>query len=282
MTAARDLTRLVRSWLQEDRHEDASRVLDLVLDQLDSTPQRRAGWLARRFPMNYTAKFALTAAVVVVLAAIGIGVFLQKDASVGPSVPTPSPSARSLPEAGPLEPGIYEMPASVAGVAFEFTVPAGWATDKDDFVSKHMKGNDEIAFSAWQVTHLFTNACHPDQGQVVEVGPTVDDLANALATQKGRRASGPTDTDIDGYPAKRIELAPRSSSSTCDEPLRVWAGVGGDTGSGWRSFTGQTDVIYVVDAGGRRLVINTWHLAGATEADVTELEGILASIRFSK
>ena len=48
MSANRDLTHTVRSWLQEDGHEDASRVLDLVLDQLDATPQRRVGWLARR------------------------------------------------------------------------------------------------------------------------------------------------------------------------------------------------------------------------------------------
>ena len=37
MSANRDLTHTVRSWLQEERYEDASRVLDLVLDQLDAT-----------------------------------------------------------------------------------------------------------------------------------------------------------------------------------------------------------------------------------------------------
>ena len=45
MSTDRDVTRIVRSWLHEDAYEDADRVLDLVLDQIDTTPQRRAcGW----------------------------------------------------------------------------------------------------------------------------------------------------------------------------------------------------------------------------------------------
>ena len=51
MTANRELDREVRSWLREDGHEDADRLLSEVLDQLDTTPQRHAGWLARRFPI---------------------------------------------------------------------------------------------------------------------------------------------------------------------------------------------------------------------------------------
>ena len=51
MSTDRDTTRIVRSWLQTDEHESADRVLDAVLDQLDTTPQRRATWWpARRFP----------------------------------------------------------------------------------------------------------------------------------------------------------------------------------------------------------------------------------------
>ena len=41
-TSDRDVDRAIRSWLHEDRHEDVSRVAGAVLDQLDTTPQRRA------------------------------------------------------------------------------------------------------------------------------------------------------------------------------------------------------------------------------------------------
>jgi hypothetical protein len=61
MNTDRDTTRIVRSWLQTDEYESADHVLDTVLDQLDTTPQRRAGWLGRRLPtMNNTAKLTLT------------------------------------------------------------------------------------------------------------------------------------------------------------------------------------------------------------------------------
>ena len=61
MSTDRDITRIVRSWLRTDEHESADRVLDAVLDRLDTTPQRRATWWpAWRFPeMNNTAKLAL-------------------------------------------------------------------------------------------------------------------------------------------------------------------------------------------------------------------------------
>jgi hypothetical protein len=39
-------------------------------------------------------------------------------------------------------------------------------------------------------------------------------------------------------------------------------------------------VIYITEVAGKRLVIGTWYLPGASEADITQLEGIIASIRF--
>ena len=41
MSTDRDIDRTVRSWLNEDRHEDADRVLGTVLDQVDTSPQGR-------------------------------------------------------------------------------------------------------------------------------------------------------------------------------------------------------------------------------------------------
>ena len=71
MSTDRDVERIVRSWMDEGVTQLPDRVLDLVLDQIPATPQRRAGWLARRFPiMNTYARLSLIAAVV--LAAVGI------------------------------------------------------------------------------------------------------------------------------------------------------------------------------------------------------------------
>ena len=38
----RDVNRAIRSWLHEDRHEDVSRIAGAVLDQVETTRQRRA------------------------------------------------------------------------------------------------------------------------------------------------------------------------------------------------------------------------------------------------
>ena len=49
MTTERDpRTRTVLSWLREDQHENAERVLLRALDEVDTTPQRRSWWPAWR------------------------------------------------------------------------------------------------------------------------------------------------------------------------------------------------------------------------------------------
>ena len=73
MSTDRDVTRIVRSWLEEGVTALPDRVLDTVLDQLPATPQRRAWWPARRLrEMNNLAKLAIAAAAVVVVAIVGI------------------------------------------------------------------------------------------------------------------------------------------------------------------------------------------------------------------
>jgi hypothetical protein len=94
-TSDRDVNRAIRSWLHEDRHEDASRVAGAVLDQVETIPQRRAGWLAWRTPtMNKFVTIGLGAAAVVVLAIfIGSQVLVSRDGIGGPGdEPTPTPS----------------------------------------------------------------------------------------------------------------------------------------------------------------------------------------------
>ena len=115
MSTDRDVTRIVRSWLHEDAHEDADRVLDLVLDLVDTTPQRRASWLARRVPtMNNYARLGLVAAAVLAVVIVGIGLFgrspdVGPPASSSPSVsawrqrrPAPSRSLQLKPRASPV------------------------------------------------------------------------------------------------------------------------------------------------------------------------------------
>ena len=73
MSTDRDVTRIVRSWLEDGATALPDRVLDNVLDQLPTTSQRRAWWPARRLrEMNSALKFAIAATAVVVVAIVGI------------------------------------------------------------------------------------------------------------------------------------------------------------------------------------------------------------------
>jgi hypothetical protein len=92
----RDVTRAIRSWLHEDRHEDVSRIAGAVLDQVETTRQRRSWWPARRIAqMNTYAKFALAAAAVLVVAVVGYNVLPGRGGVGGPTA-TPSPSPAQL------------------------------------------------------------------------------------------------------------------------------------------------------------------------------------------
>jgi hypothetical protein len=66
MSTDRDTRRIVRSWLKTEERESADRVLDAVLDRLDTTPQRRATWWpARRNPdMSNIFRISIAAAAV--------------------------------------------------------------------------------------------------------------------------------------------------------------------------------------------------------------------------
>jgi hypothetical protein len=88
-------TRIVLSWLREETHENAERVLLRALDEVDATPQRRSWWPAwRTNRMNTYAKLIAAAAAVLVVAVVGYQ-FLPGSGGVGsqPTIaPSPSPA----------------------------------------------------------------------------------------------------------------------------------------------------------------------------------------------
>jgi hypothetical protein len=86
-------TRIVVSWLREDSHENAERVLLRALDEVDTTAQRRSWWPAwRDFRMNTYAKLIAVAAAVLVVAIGGYNL-LPGQRIIGPgATPAPSPT----------------------------------------------------------------------------------------------------------------------------------------------------------------------------------------------
>jgi hypothetical protein len=133
-TSDRNVDRVIRSWLHEDRHEDVSRVAGAVLDLLDTTPQRRSPWWpARRIPfMNKPFSLGLGAAAVVAALVIGAQVLgppapdgVGSVPSASPSL-TPAPNATAEPSPSPMSapPLTQSFTSTVHGISVSY--PEGW------------------------------------------------------------------------------------------------------------------------------------------------------------
>ena len=122
MTTERDPdTRIVLSWLREDLHENAERVLLRALDEVDTTPQRRSWWPAwRGFRMTKLAVTAGAAAAVLLVAVAGYNL-LPGPGILGPAA-APSLHARGTfvhRDWGPVE---FEATQEGSGVTGRMTV----------------------------------------------------------------------------------------------------------------------------------------------------------------
>ena len=301
----RDVTRAIRSWLHEDRHEDVSRIAAAVLDRVEATPRRRARWwpARRSSDMNNFAKVLFATAAVVVVAVVGINLLPRSQTGVGgppqsasPSAPPPSPSLSPTPSATPksdqvdgdLQPGTYTAQLPVGDtLAVTFTVPGGWAAFADPPGVLHgllPTADRAIAFQFRDVTTLKGDPCHwsrPDDD--IQVGPTADDLVQALQEQTAYEASEPVDVMVGGYAGQRVDIV---------SPTEVFAEVNGATTAvgcdedRWRFWDGE---IYaqgpanrwqtnILDVDGTRLVIVVQDFPSTSAADRAELDAIVDSM----
>ena len=113
-------------------------------------------------------------------------------------------SASSLSVAPSSTPGITSIQRTFIGVGEHPTVTVEapshqWHTFKGFAVVSDCCG---IAF--WDVGEVARNPCH-SIGNLVDPGPTVDDLVAALVAQSMRHATKPTDVTLGGYSGKNLE-----------------------------------------------------------------------------
>jgi hypothetical protein len=296
MSTDRDTTRIVRSWLEEGATSLPDRVLDAVLDQVPATPQRRARWLAWRvFDMNATIRLAIGAAALVVAAIIGFSV-LPSGSGVGggpAATPTPVPTPTPTPIALPLNPQeltMTEHSTYLAGDPFQipitFTAPAGWSGKVGGPYAAYLdSGPSETETAAIELSlsqAIYADPCHDRGFLAPQPGPTVDDLAAALASLPGFDATSPTAVTVDGYGGKQLTLTAPANFAGCTlspDGYRLWQLPLG----GILSFSPyQRTTLRIVDVKGKRLVVSsdTWPTTSAQE--LAEVQGILESIRIER
>jgi hypothetical protein len=314
MSTDRDVTGIVRSWLEEGATALPDRVLDSVLDQLPATSQRRVLWPAWRFrEMNNVWKFAIAAAAVVVVAIVGINL-LPGRGGVGVPVPsptaspTPSPSHSPSPSPSPatlptsaLPAGTYslqpfagrgglcagqtactEAGAEDDSIRITFTLPDGWTGFEGAVVrtveSYSPPGGASLLFmrGGW----LYSKVCG-GPGPDIPTGTTVDEFVTALVDHPDLNVSSPVDVTLGGFSGKYMEL--RAPANTTTDEL------GPDPSGCNYYFVWEPGIyaqgpnalwrIWVLDVNGIRVVVRNDSFPGTTPQVQAQLQTIMSSIQ---
>lgn len=301
MSADRDVTRVVRSWFHEDAHEDADRVLNLVLDELDTTPQRRANWLARRFPVMNSSfiRYGVAAVVIVAVAILGLNL-VTKDVGGPPAAtqtPTPSPSPSAEPTSihdGLLSAGTYSLDSALR---ITFELPAGWSgcCGASGIAKEERPGLfSGILYSNITEIIVYGDPCNWAQTTTTEPRGA-EAIAAALASQPGRDGTEPARVNVGGVAGLHVRLTvPLDLATTpqpdgdvnfidCDEQLYAsWttAALAPDPDR-YHQGLGQIDDLYIVDIGDQTVVFDVMSFEETSASDRAALDAIVASIRIN-
>jgi hypothetical protein len=184
---------------------------------------------------------------------------------------------------GPLEPGPYVasvVDAPSAPVLPVLTVPAGYS-GIDGGVGvitgdpNQVEEKDRYLW-VWNIDLVSTHPCDA-LGYAADPGPTVADLANALASQPMRQGSDPAPVSIGGYQGLYVELTMPQDLDISDcagGVFRSWPGRVQDYGAG------QVDMVWVLDVDGQRITFDAAYPASASPAQVQELKDIVTKATF--
>jgi hypothetical protein len=287
-------TRIVVSWLREDAHENAERVLLAALNDIDHTQQRRPWWPAWRFAdMNNVAKVLVATAAVVAVAVAGINILPRTGTGPGAVPPSPSPTASpsatpqptvaQVPSSGPIEAGTYVVTDGQS--AIRITIPAGWtAADGGLDIRKNRDQPDEVMFAVWRPDiHVFADACATGNPPP-STGPSADDLVAALRAQVNSAVSEPSEITIGGRPGLLLQVGIPEGfdmAGCTDGIVRVWSNSTDQNLAFTEGGNGRPGTsVYIVQAASGRFVFGTGREPQTTAADLAELQAIIGSIQF--
>ncbi len=226
-----------------------------------------------------------------VIVALVMGIVLVRSAATSTTTTTTDGSTSAatprdimgLSSWEPLETGTYlidpdDDPSTPLRV--QYTVAAdGWEAW---FGASKSTRDDHVLVSVVTVTNLVRHGCRDHSRADPPVGPTVDDLASALADLAPFRVtSPPTDVTIDGYRGKHLELTvPNVDVGGCfRRELHSWFAPLND--GAFRGYDGPGDIeeFWILDVEGSRLVVSIQRTPGMPAEDVAEARAILDSMR---
>ncbi len=168
---------------------------------------------------------------------------------------------------------------------FSITFPEDWFVRDDKLFDTNIEQIDELSIEPFVVTKIYADACQGQRGVETTIGPTVDDLVDALLAQPGPDQSS-RKTTVGGYPATRVDLQVPDRLQTKDCFMGPGTGV-----QIWHNGPDNYLVldphgllsIYVVDVDGERAVFTSqYRPAHTSPEDEAELHQVLDSIQIQK
>ena len=303
MNQRSDIDRTLEIWLADGPTTISDRFVDVVSGRIGRTRQRRSWRLPWRLQMNTPIKLIAALAAVLVFAVVGYNMLPRQPGVGGQPTPPPTPIPTGTPAAtepvalpdGVLTGGRYVLQPLSDDPNLEIVaeVPAGWNGFAGGALSS--PGAIDGVLIGFMVTDgLFSDPCHWDldgtgleqPGDVV-VGPTVDDLVNALEANGSYSASAATPVTLGQYEGLELELQLTGDDevSGCDQH-----GAGSDfSGPAYYVFAhgyyrqgpNSRWHLYIVDVDGTRLITMISIVETATAADIAAAEAIVASFEIT-
>lgn len=179
----------------------------------------------------------------------------------------------------PLEPILGT--GSEGGVRLAFVVPDGW----DNLGWSVIKSDADPVFGVGflAVANIYADPC-----QWVEVdpaiGPTVEDLAEALAAVPGLDPTAATDVTVDGFHGKHLEFTvPDYDKDECKGGrFGLFRDADHAAGRGpnyWAQGPNQHHELWILDVDGTRLGMMRTYFANTSPEDRDALDAIVDSVQ---
>ncbi len=202
------------------------------------------------------------------------------------AVPAPTYPANvmDVPAFSPLEVETYFVEPVGTDIQVSYTIPAeGW---NSWFGALKSDGS----LSILNVTNVVQDGCTGHVAADPPVGPTVEDMATALAALSPFvLTKPPSDVTVDGFSGKHLELTvpdlavrvtgdDTAFTDCTDGELTSW--IGKPLGYAFYGYSqpGQVEEIWLLDVDGTRLMIQTLNSPEWSEDDIAELRSIFDSI----
>jgi hypothetical protein len=222
---------------------------------------------------------------VVILTGCGSGDAANPTAAKTTNEPTSTAAPRDItgiPDFAPLEPGTYFIDPdddSSTPLRVVYRIAAdGWSMW---IGAAKFTEDGHVGVSIATVTNLVRHGCRDHSRPDPPVGPTVDDLAAALADLAPFRVTAPpTDITIYGYRGKHLELTvPKIDFAECiGGKLKSWIAPPYGAFYGYTG-PGHIEEFWILDVEGSRLVIAADRSPGSPAKDIAEMRAILDSIQ---